>query len=283
MRELLLGLLLCSVGFGAVADWKYSEFTDEMRDEKSYMGTLTSEDNLGLRMEFNALSFDNKLAKKVSLSIDGDSFDCQSDDCSILIRYGDGPINEALIFPRSGHWALFDDQGAFIETSKLVDLIFIEVPLTNRGTTQFKFKNKNLKWRGVEGKKDFVNNFFNIDFSLPKDINNLESYEEKTKNNCIKNKELLNDSSFGSKPLEALYCLNSKGFIRTMHLSYPADKKVVEKIKKLAIKSRGKGLDLDNESYLSLGDEYSSISVITIRSNPNGYSVDVHYNPNNDT
>lgn len=281
MKKLLLGVVLLLIGSNATAEWRYSEFTDEMRQEKSYIGTLTSEDNLGLRMEFNALSFDNKLAKKVSLSIDGDSFDCQSDDCSVLIRYGDGPIKKALIFARGAGGALFDEQGSFIETAKLVDLIFIEVPLTNRGTTQFKFKNKGLKWRGVEEKKDFVNKFFNIDFTLPKNINNLESYEEKTKNNCIKNKELLRDSTFGVKPLEASYCLNDKGFISSMHLSYPADKKVAEKIKKLLIESRGEGIDLDNGSYMTIGDEYSSISVITIMSNPNKYSVDVYYNPNN--
>lgn len=35
MRKLLLGLLLCSAGFGAFADWQYTEKVDEMREQLS--------------------------------------------------------------------------------------------------------------------------------------------------------------------------------------------------------------------------------------------------------
>ncbi|TXM51252.1 hypothetical protein FT666_21185 [Providencia rettgeri] len=283
MRKLLLGLLLCSVGFGAVADWKYSEKVDEMRGGKSYMGTLKSEDNLGLSMEFNVLSTDNKLAKKVLLSVHGDTFDCNSEDCSILIRYGNGSIKEAPIFPRDGSWGIFDEQGSFIETARLVDSIFVEVPLVNRGTTQFKFKNKNLKWRGIEGKKDFVNSFLNIDFSLPKDINHLESYEKRFQENCVINSQLLNDVTFDVKPKRVLYCLNSKGLINTMHVSYPADKEMATKIKNQVIASRGIGLDLNKGSYMSLTDKYDSISTITIMNNDDGVFVDIIYTPNDNT
>ncbi|MEZ2756133.1 hypothetical protein ACBQ54_00220 [Providencia vermicola] len=150
MNKLLLGLLLCSIGFGAVADWKYSEKVDEMRGTKQYFASLAPEkDNEGVVMTLKAYSDNNKETYGFNLTVIGAEFDCKLGDlCTGLMKSGSGDITELLfeMDKKNPLIATVVTGSKFAQNLSNTDIFYIEVPMVKKGMMQFKYYPKGLKW-----------------------------------------------------------------------------------------------------------------------------------------
>ncbi|MBN7841142.1 hypothetical protein J0A78_05570 [Providencia rettgeri] len=150
MRKLLLGLLLCSVGFGAVADWKYSEKVDEMRGTTQYFASLAPEkDNEGVAMILGAYSDNNQDAYDIKFMLNGAKFDCMLGSiCSGSMKLNNENIVEFLFETDKEDGAIATHVwAAGVATSVLnSEVVYLEVPIKNEGMMQFKYHPKGLKW-----------------------------------------------------------------------------------------------------------------------------------------
>ncbi|EMI7062334.1 MULTISPECIES: hypothetical protein [Providencia] len=150
MKKLLLGLLLCSVGFGAVADWKYSEKVDEMRGTTQYFASLAPEkENEGVKLIIKAESQNNQEVYDFHFELEGGDFDCKLGKlCSGLIKINNHKIKELLVEVDKVRQSEASIIGAFKFANDLADsrTIYIEVPVFGKGMMQFKYEPNKLKW-----------------------------------------------------------------------------------------------------------------------------------------
>lgn len=152
MKKLLLGLLLCSVGFGAVADWKYSEKVDEMRGTTQYFASLAPEkDNEGVAITLIAEGYNNKEAYNFHFSLNGNGaeFDCKVGDiCSGLMKADSGEIKELLFELDKTNQLLGFVIGMRNFATELsgAKILYIELPILGKGMMQFKYEPNKLKW-----------------------------------------------------------------------------------------------------------------------------------------
>ncbi|WP_336192881.1 hypothetical protein [Providencia stuartii] len=150
MRKLLLGLLLCSVGFAASADWKYTEKADEMRGTTQYFASLAPEkENDGVSLVVKVESQNNKEAYDFHFELSGGEFDCGLGKlCSGSIKFGCSEIKELLVEIDKKQQSSASVIGAFNFATELshANVFYIELPVLGKGMVQFKYEPNKLKW-----------------------------------------------------------------------------------------------------------------------------------------
>lgn len=150
MKKLLLGLLLCSVGVGAAADWKYTEKVDEMRGTTKYFASLAPEkENEGVSLAVKVESQDNKEAYDFHFELNGGEFDCNLGKlCSGSIKFDNSEIKELLVEIDKKKQSEASVIGAFNFATGLshANVFYIELPVRDKGMMQFKYEPNKLKW-----------------------------------------------------------------------------------------------------------------------------------------
>ncbi|MGO2336475.1 hypothetical protein [Providencia sp.] len=150
MKKLLLGFLLCSVGFGATADWKYSEKVDEMRGTTQYLASLVPEkEDEGVAMTLIAEGYKNKEAYNFHFSLNGAEFDCKVGEiCSGFMKADNGQIKELLfeIDKKNQLLGFVIGMGSFAKELSGAKTLYVELPILDKGMMQFKYEPNKLKW-----------------------------------------------------------------------------------------------------------------------------------------
>lgn len=150
MKKLLLGLFLFTVGFGAAADWKYTEKVDEMRGTTKYFASLAPEkENEGISMTLIAEGHNNKEAYNFHFSLNGAEFDCKVGDiCSGFIKADNGEIKELLFELDKKNQLLGFVIGMRNFATELsgAKILYVELPIREKGMVQFKYEPNKLKW-----------------------------------------------------------------------------------------------------------------------------------------
>lgn len=150
MRKLLLGLLLCSAGFGAVADWQYTEKVDEMRGATQYFASLAPEKEIdGVALTVEVESQNNKEVYDFHFDLQGGEFDCSLGKlCSGFIKIDSGEIKELLVEIDKKRQSFASVIGAsnFATGLASAKILYIELPVQGKGMMQFKYEPNKLKW-----------------------------------------------------------------------------------------------------------------------------------------
>lgn len=150
MKKLLLGLLLCSAGFGAFADWQYTEKVDEMRGVTQYFASLAPEkENDGVAMVLIVEGHNNKEAYNFHFSLNGAEFDCKVGEiCSGFMKADTGEIKELLFELDKKNQLLGFVIGMRNFATELsgAKILYVELPILDKGMMQFKYEPNKLKW-----------------------------------------------------------------------------------------------------------------------------------------
>lgn len=150
MRKILLGLLLCTVGFSASADWKYSKKVDEMRGITQYFASLAPEkENDGVAMTLRAYSDNDKDTYDIKFILNGARFDCRLGNiCSGSMKINNENVVELLFETDKNDGTIATHVwAASVATSVLSsEVVYLEVPIQGKGMMQFKYHPKGLKW-----------------------------------------------------------------------------------------------------------------------------------------
>lgn len=151
-----LAALAIVLSSSAMAEWKYTESRDEMRDvvtKTASLESLPSADNGGGTLIVTAVQSGDKSG--LSIAITQGNLGCAEQLCSVNMRFDSGRIIELKAIPADGRPnALYaQDPNLFVATAKLASQLIIEVPVIRGGRQQFKFELQGLSLDPVITKK----------------------------------------------------------------------------------------------------------------------------------
>lgn len=243
--SLIFSFVIMCLTFNSKADeWEHYEVKDEMRGEVVHGATLkaysVSDPKVSLTMNvFNK----GALSQAVVLTVDGDRAVCIERICEVSVRFDDGGvIKESMSFSSDGKTVIPNRSTAFSASVGLSKVVFIEIPLSGRGVTQFKYNvdgpafdrifNPNLSILGVDvGRSgDFPSIYFTDD-------------ESKKSENCRIAKDV--DGVVSGSKLSSIRMCFYRGMLYSVFIEAKS-KKEVDSIAAMLTKNLGA---VDKESY----------------------------------
>lgn len=138
-------------------NWRYQSDMDELRDKKAYYAhtnSINTVQHKDLGEIYSQLSL-RKSSKPgagdaVIFLLSQGSFECNEyDECSVPMRFDNSPIQTyRLLVTANDPGAIFIpiDYLQFVHKLKISKKLVIEVNISGKGATQFKFNVSNLKW-----------------------------------------------------------------------------------------------------------------------------------------
>lgn len=283
MKRSLITLLLCFIGFDAVAQWEYKSDTDQMRETTSHLATLTSKpinNNSASDLTLIAASNNNKTVDGIGMYLLNDVFDCDDANlCKISVKFNKSKVlSEYIRLSDDQSIAHFVEGMVFVETIRNVGSVFIEVPIRGKGLVQYKFNPSGIKWSGVIEEGEYITSIGDINFtnSVFKPSNNVYTNDRGAKCNLDKN------FSFGV----------NKKFVGNASICFDNEKIIYVEIDNIIAKrndliqeinrARKENEDINGDTRMWLNsDDGKYLSTIFMGKSENGgYHIFMSYRPN---
>ncbi|AXH61712.1 hypothetical protein OW293_016820 [Providencia rettgeri] len=283
MKKLVLGLLLCSPVFGASAEWEYQSDTDQMRGTTSYLGTMVikpiSNSSAG-DLTMIVASDNNKTSTGIGMYLLNEHFDCDNVRlCKIAVKFNKGKVLDNYIRLSKDHSiAHFVDGMELIETLRMVDSVFIEVPVSGKGLVQYKFNPAGMKWSGIVEEGEYITSIGDVDFikSVIEPSNDTYVNDRGHKCNLIKNFKFGTNNKFVG---DASICFASQKPIYIEIDNIIAKRNdLIREINKA--RKDDEELNGDVRVWLNSDDSKYLSSVFMSKSKLKGYQIHMSYKPN---
>ena len=283
MKKLLLGLLLCSTGFGATAEWEYKNETDQMRGTTSYLATITARPiskSTASDLTIIVASDDNKTSTGSGMYLLDERFDCDNVRlCKIAVKFNTGKVLDNYIrLSTDRSVAHFVDSMEFIETLRMADSVFIEVPVSGKGLVQYKFNPSGMKWNGIVEEGEYITSIGNVNF--------VNSVIEPSSDVYV------NDRGYKCNPVKNFSFGKSKAFIGDASICFDNQKPIYIEIDNIIAKRNdlireinkarkdNEDLNGDVRMWLNSDDGKYLSSVFMSKSKQKGYQIHMSYRPN---
>lgn len=134
-------LIMCITTTAQSAEWEHYELKDEMRNEISHGATLMGYSISDPKVSLSMNVFNKSAQSQATvLTLVGDRGICSEQICEVSVRFDDGDIvKEFMSFSSDGKTIIPNRNSAFSASVGLSKVVFIEIPLSGRGLTQFKY------------------------------------------------------------------------------------------------------------------------------------------------
>ncbi|MEQ4694508.1 hypothetical protein [Providencia manganoxydans] len=283
MKKLMLGLLLFSVEFGANAEWKYESDIDQMRGTTSYLATITAKplsSSTAGDLTIVISSDDNKISTGSGMYLIGERFDCDNERlCKIAVKFNAGKVLDNYIRLNKDHsLAYFVHDMEFIETLRMANSIFIEIPIRGKGLVQYKVNPSGMKWSGVVEEGEFITSIGSVNFVNSEIKPSSDAYvnDRGLKCNLVKNfsfglnKKFIGDASICFSDKKAIYVEIDNVIAKRNDL--------IQEINKA--RNDNEDLNGDVRMWLNSDDGKYLSSVYMSKSREKGYAIHMFYHPN---
>lgn len=286
MKKIILGLLLFSIEFGASAEWEYESDIDQMRGTTSYLATITAKplsNSTAGNLTIVISSDDNKISTGSGMYLIGEHFDCDNErSCKIAVKFNTGRVLDNYIrLNKDYSLAYFINDMEFIETMRMANSIFIEIPIRGKGLVQYKFNPSGMKWSGVVDEGEYITSIGDVNFvnSAIESSSDFYVNDKGLKCNLVKNFSFGKNKKFIG---DASICLNNKKAIYVEIDNVIAKRNdLIQEINKA--RNDNEELNGDVRMWLNSEDGKYLSSVYMNKSKQKGYTIHMSYHPNGNT
>lgn len=283
MKKSLIALLFCFIGFDAVAQWEYKSDIDQMRETTSHLATMTSNpinNNSASDLTLIAASNNNKTVDGIGMYLLNDMFDCDDTNlCKISVKFNKSKVlSEYIRLSNDQSIAHFVDGMVFVETIRIADSVFIEVPIRGKGLVQYKFNPSRIKWNGVVEEGEYITSIGDINFINPvaEPSDNAYTNDRGAKCNLDKNFSFGVNKKFVGN---ASICFDNKKLVYVEIDNIIAKRNdLIQEINKA--RKENEDLNGDTRMWLNSDDGKYLSKIYMSKSKNGGYHIFMLYQPN---